>query len=151
MTRRHVLLASAALATLQLSLPALGADGKQIDFTSLEAIVSANPLPAGGPTAKVISTVRAGNSELQVIRMSKIRLHHHAQEDHVVYVARGTGTARLENGAGQLETRPVKPGDVYNLPRGKKHAFERSGDEDLVLLVVATAGWKPLEDTVFHE
>lgn len=152
MTRtRHVLLATVALAAFQLSPTAHGADGKQIETTTLDVIVAANPLPAGGPTAKVISTARAGNSELQVIRISKIRLHHHAQEDHVVYVARGNGTARLENAVGQIDSRPARPGDVFNLPRGKKHAFERTGDEDLVLLVVATAGWKPLEDTVFHE
>lgn len=151
MTLKLSLAASAALAALQFSLPAAAADGKQIEVTTLDAIVAANPLTAGGPTAKVISTARAGNSELQIIRMSKIRLHHHAQEDHVLYVARGTGTARLENASGQIETRPVKAGDVLNLPRGKKHAFDRSGEEDLVLLVVATAGWKPLEDTVFHE
>lgn len=151
MTIRLGLAACSALAALSLPFAAMAAEDKQIETTTLDAIVAANPLAPGGPTAKVISTARAGNSELQVIRMSKIRLHHHAQEDHVLYVARGTGMARLENASGQIETRPVKAGDVLNLPRGKKHAFDRSGDEDLILLVVATAGWKPLEDTVFHE
>jgi mannose-6-phosphate isomerase-like protein (cupin superfamily) len=49
------------------------------------------------------------------------------------------------------ETREVKPGDILNLPRGKPHGFETQGDKNLVLLVVATAGWKPLEDTKFDE
>jgi hypothetical protein len=31
----------------------------------------------------------AGHSALQVIEMSQIKLHHHDQEDHIVYVARG--------------------------------------------------------------
>lgn len=151
MKTTHNLLAVAAFATIQLFASPLAAQDKRIETANLDAVVTANPLQAGGPTAKVISSTRAGNSELQIIRMSKIRLHHHALEDHVVYVARGSGTARLENDAGQIEARPVKSGDIFNLPRGKKHAFERSGEEDLVLLVVATAGWKPLEDTVFHE
>lgn len=151
MKTKRTLLTVAALAAAQLFASPLAAQDKKIETANLDAVVTANPLPAGGPTAKVISSTRAGNSELQIIRMSKIRLHHHAQEDHVVYVARGSGTARVENDAGQIESRPTKPGDIFNLPRGKKHAFERSGTEDLVLLVVATAGWKPLEDTVFHE
>jgi len=41
----------------------------------------------------------------------------------------------------------VKPGDLINLPGEVPHGFETQGDENRVLLVVATAGWKPLEDT----
>lgn len=152
MSVRHALLAPAVLAALQLFVPTqVAAQDKQIEAANLDAIVKSNPLQPGGPTAKVISSSRAGNSELQIIRISKIRLHHHALEDHVVYVARGSGTARLENATGQIESRPVKTGDFFNLPHGKKHAFDKTGDEDLVMVVVATAGWKPLEDTVFHE
>ena len=151
MTRQQVLLAPALTAALcLLPLASLAAD-PQIAVSSLDASLAANPLQAGGPTAKVVGSSRAGNSELQIIAMSKIRLHHHNQEDHVVYVARGNGTARIENAAGQLDTVTVKPGDIFNLPRGKKHGFAKTGNEDLVLLVVATAGWKPLEDTTFHE
>lgn len=148
----QTLLAPAALAALQLFVATpLVAQDKQIEVADLDAIVKGNPLQPGGPTAKVVSTLRAGNSELQIIRLSKIRLHHHTQEDHVLYVARGSGTARLENATGQIASSPVKTGDLFNLPRGRKHAFDKTGDEDLILIVVATAGWKPLEDTVFHE
>jgi mannose-6-phosphate isomerase-like protein (cupin superfamily) len=145
---------STALAVILLSGPvavAAQAQEKNIEVTDLDTILKSNPLQPGGPTAKVVGSSRAGNSELQVLVMSKIKLHHHHQEDHVVYIVRGSGTARLENAAGQLETRQVKPGDILNLPRGKKHGFDKTGNEDLVLLVVATAGWKPLEDTKFHE
>jgi hypothetical protein len=62
--------------------------------TSVDAILKQSPLQAGGPTAKVAGSSRAGNSELQVIEMSKIKLHHHDQEDHIVYVARGRGILR---------------------------------------------------------
>jgi quercetin dioxygenase-like cupin family protein len=120
-----------------------------INVTSVDVILKQSPLQAGGPTAKVAGSSRAGNSELQVIEMSKIKLHHHDQEDHIVYVARGRGILRL--GEKGQETREVKPGDILNLPRGVPHGFEKQGDENLVLLVVATAGWKPLEDTKFYE
>jgi quercetin dioxygenase-like cupin family protein len=120
-----------------------------ISVTSVEALLAQNPLQAGGPTAKVAGSSRAGNSELQVIEMSTIKLHHHDQEDHIVYVARGRGILRM--GEKGQETREVKPGDLLNLPRGVPHGFEKQGEENLVLLVVATAGWKPLEDTKFYE
>jgi mannose-6-phosphate isomerase-like protein (cupin superfamily) len=139
-----------AIALLAAGAPPALAQDAGITVDNLDAILEANPLPPEVP-AKVIATSRAGDSELQVLRMRRIRLHHHDQEDHVVYVARGEGTIRMETADGQLETRRFKPGDIYNLPRGKKHSLEKIGDEDIVLLVVATAGWKPLEDTVFHE
>ena len=127
------------------------AEDKNIEIMDLDSILAKNSLPAGGPPAKVVAATRAGNSELQVLVMSKIRMHHHDEEDHIVYIARGNGTARLQNASGQVETRQVQPGDIFNLPRGRKHAFQKTGSDDIVMLVVATAGWKPLEDTKFHE
>lgn len=123
-----------------------GAYGGKIEVTSLDEILKRNPLQPGGPTAKVAGSVNTPTAELQVLEMSKIRLHHHEQEDHIVYIARGRGTARLGD-----ETREVKPGDILYLPRRVPHAFAKAGDENLVLLVVATVGWKPLEDTEFYE
>jgi mannose-6-phosphate isomerase-like protein (cupin superfamily) len=128
--------------------PAWAGEGS-IRVTSVDALLQQNPLQAGGPTAKVAGSSRAGNSELQIIEMSQIKLHHHDQEDHIVYVARGRGLLRM--GEKGQEIREVKPGDILNLPRGVPHGFEKQGDENLVLLVVATAGWKPLEDTKFYE
>jgi len=113
--------------------------GAKITVNTLDEVLKANPLPAD-KTAQVTWKARAGNSELQVIEMSKIKLHHHDQEDHVLYVARGQGTARLGD-----ETRQVKAGDILNLPKGIPHSFTKEGKENLVLIVVATAGWKPLE------
>lgn len=78
--------------------------------------------------------------------MSKIRLHHHEQEDHILYVARGRALARL----GEVE-REVKPGDILTIPRRVPHGFTKIGEENLVVVVVATVGWKPLEDTKFYE
>lgn len=119
--------------------------GAKITVNSLDEVLRGNPLPAD-KTAQVTWKARAGNSELQIIEMSKIKLHHHDQEDHVLYIARGQGTARLGD-----ETRQVKAGDILNLPKGIPHSFTKEGKENLVLIVVATAGWKPLEDTKFYE
>lgn len=120
--------------------------GSKIDVTTLDEILKKNPLVPGGPTAKVAGSVKTTTTELQVLEMSRIRLHHHELEDHIVYIARGRGTARLGD-----EMREVKPGDILNLPRRVPHGFTKIGDENLVLLVVATVGWKPLEDTKFYE
>ena len=39
--------------------------------------------------------------------MSKIRLHHHELEDHIIFVARGRATARLGD-----ETRDLRQGGL---------------------------------------
>jgi len=118
----------------------------KIQLTSLDEIVKGNPLAPGGPTAKVSGGTKTDTTELQVIEMSKIRLHHHELEDHIVYVARGQAKARLGD-----QEREVKAGDILTIPRRIPHGFTKIGDENLVLLVVATVGWKPLEDTKFYE
>ncbi len=120
-------------------------DGR-IEVTSLDEMVRKNPLIPGGPTAKVSGSTKTSTTELQVIEMSKIRLHHHELEDHILYVARGRALARL----GDAE-REVKPGDILTIPRRVPHGFTKIGEENLVLVVVATVGWKPLEDTKFYE
>ena len=117
----------------------------KIQLTSLDEIVKGNPLAPGGPTAKVSGGTKTDTTELQVIEMSKIRLHHHELEDHIVYVARGQAKARLGD-----QEREVKAGDILTIPRRIPHGFTKIGDENLVLLVVATVGWKPLEDTKFY-
>ena len=115
----------------------------------LGAVLADKP-QVDGPN-KVMRTFVANRSQLQVLTITKIKLHHHALEDHVVYVAKGAGSGRFEVAPGKIEARPVKAGDIFVLPKNLKHAFEKSGSEDLVLLVVATVGWKPFEDTKFHE
>jgi len=115
----------------------------------LAAVMAGKP-QVDGPN-KVMRTFVANRSQLQVLTITKIKLHHHEQEDHVVYVAKGAGSGRFEVAPGKIESRPVKVGDFFVLPKNLKHAFEKTGSEDLVLLVIATVGWKPLEDTKFHE
>ena len=130
-------------------LPAAAAD--DISVSNLDAIVAGNPLEPGGPTDAIVASVRAGGAEIGVLVMSRNRLHHHVAQDHVLYLARGHGIARLENAAGQVETHPIKPGDILSLPRGKKHGFEKTGTENLVFLVIATPLPPGVEETTFHE
>jgi len=123
----------------------LGMAGEKIEVFTLDQLLKENPLPKD-KTAHVIPVTKVQGTELQVIEMSKIRLHSHKQEDHIVYIAKGKGKAKLGN-----ETREVKTGDILMLPKNIPHSFEKTGTENLVLLVIATPGWKPLEDTTFHD
>jgi mannose-6-phosphate isomerase-like protein (cupin superfamily) len=128
---------------------AAAAQEAAFNAADLAAVLAGKP-QVEGPN-KVMRTFVANRSQLQVLTITKIKLHHHEQEDHVVYVAKGAGSGRFEVAPGRIDTRPVKVGDIFVLPKRLKHAFEKSGSEDLVLLVIATVGWKPLEDTKFHE
>jgi mannose-6-phosphate isomerase-like protein (cupin superfamily) len=121
-----------------------------IEVKPIDAVVKANPLPRD-TNAAIVESFRAGGAELGVLVMRENRLHHHSHQDHVLYLVRGEGLAQLENAAGQVETRTVKPGDIFALPRGKKHGFRKSGEEDLVFLVVATPPPPGVEETTYHE
>jgi mannose-6-phosphate isomerase-like protein (cupin superfamily) len=134
-------LIAAALTLLAVQESALAGD-RGIEVLDLDTILKAHPLPPGDPGATVVASRPSGKGELQIVVARKIPLHIHDQ-DHVVFIERGTGTARIENAAGAIETRPVKPGDIIDVPAGKKHAFEKTGAEDLVMLVVTTPSSVP--------
>ena len=127
------------------------ADSETISVTKLDAILKEDPLPPGGPAASVVASLRAGDASLGVLVMRENRLHHHIAQDHVLYVVRGKGVARLENASGQIEMRPIEPGDILSLPRGRKHGFRKSSDEDLVFLVVATPLPAGVEETTYDD
>jgi mannose-6-phosphate isomerase-like protein (cupin superfamily) len=148
----HPVVVVAALVTTALaaSITRLEADDR-IAVANLDTIVKANPLTPDGRTAAMVAWISAGGASLSVLVMSKNRLHHHVAQDHVLYLARGNGIARLENAAGQVETRTIAPGDILSLPRGRKHGFEKAGEEDLVFLVVATPLPPGVEETTYHE
>ena len=143
MIRVSALAAAAASTALLFAVPGTAAArDRTIEVTDLGTILETHPLPPGGPSASVVASLHAGKGELQIVVAKKIPLHIHDQ-DHVVFVERGAGTARIENAAGEIETRRVKPGDIFDVPRGKKHGFEKTGDDDLVLLVVTTPSRTP--------
>ena len=147
MFRSAKLLGSAVLAIALAA--AASAQEAAFNAADIAAVVAGKPEVDG--LNKVMRTFVANRSQLQVLTITNIKLHHHALEDHIVYVAKGAGNGRFEVAPGKIESRPVKVGDIFVLPKNLRHAFEKTGGEDLVLLVVATVGWKPLEDTKFHE
>jgi oxalate decarboxylase/phosphoglucose isomerase-like protein (cupin superfamily) len=126
------------------------ADPETISVTKLETILKENPLPPG-PAASIVGSLRAGEASLGVLVMRENRLHHHVAQDHVLYLVRGTGIARLESANGAIETRSIGPGDILTLPRGRKHGFKKSSDEDLVFLVVANPVPSGVEETTCDE
>ena len=136
---------SLAAVTLTLTSEVFSQGKREIATANLDEILRNNPL-AAGQGAKATPATRVPGAELQVVEMSKIKLHSHSGEDHIVFVVRGQGTVRLDQ-----ETRDVKPDDIFMIPKDVPHGFSKAGNENLVLLVIGTPGWKPLEDTKFHE
>jgi mannose-6-phosphate isomerase-like protein (cupin superfamily) len=151
MILKIALVSIAAMVLLVGSAVSVAADESNIAVSNLDAIVENHPLAADGPTDTIVASIRAGGAEVSVLVMSRNRLHHHEAQDHVLYLARGHGIARLENAAGQVEIRPIKSGDILSLPRGKKHGFAKTGTENLVFLVIATPLPHGVEETTFHE
>ncbi|MBI4273090.1 MAG: cupin domain-containing protein [Rhizobiales bacterium] len=151
-TKRPLLAALAALTTFAAAAPGTpaGAQDRKIAVSALDNIVKQNPLPLG-ETAAIVASFPAGDNELGILVMSRNRLHHHARQNHVLYLARGRGLARLESAEGKIETRPIKPGDILDLPAGRKHAFTKTGEENLVFLVLAGPGRDDPADTTHHE
>lgn len=136
MTRHN---ASRAIATLVgagallMGLAAPGLAEDPVTFADLDGLVRAKPLPPGA-TADIAATRHVDASDLQVVVARKIDLHTHEDTQHIVYVARGTGTFHFEG-----KSRPVKAGDIITIPKKLVHGFEAdAGSEPLVLLVVET-------------
>lgn len=125
--------------------PEIPATISKVTVSTLGDLVKDNPLPAN-KTAQVSWKSRVGNSGLHVVEASTIRLHHHTQQDHLVYVARGRGTARLWD-----QIRQVKAGDILNIPKGIPYGFTSKGKENLILLVVAENGWNGLGAVRFEQ
>ncbi len=150
--RYRICLPASTVAASLLIVGAVGsaAADSEIDVRQLDAIVKSSPL-ASDATAAIVEHVRAGGAAVGILVMRQNRLHHHSHQDHVLYLARGVAVATLENAAGQVETRTVRPGDILSLPRGKKHGFEKSSAEDLVFLVVATPLPPGVDETTYHE
>ena len=55
--------------------------------------------------------------------------HSHGQVDEVLYIVAGTGSIRLGD-----QTLKMEPGSVTVIPRGMRHAIERSGRNPLIFL-----------------
>ena len=120
------------------------ADAPKITVTHIDKIVTPNFL--GEAPVKFAPAAQVSNVGILAGQVKKIRLHTHELEDHVVYVVRGTATARLGD-----EMREVGPGEIISIPKRVPHSFEQKGSEPFVILVNATPGWEPLKDTRYLE
>ena len=65
----------------------------------------------------------------------KIEAHVDPMEE-IYFILHGTGEMTVGD-----ETRPVKPGDAIWIPVGDSHALLNTGEEQCVILVVASPVW----------
>ena len=137
-------LKSLLVGTLVVVGSAAGAEAPKITVTNVDKIVGADFL--GDKPVKFAPAAQISNVGILAGQVKKIRLHTHDLEDHVVYVVRGQATARLGD-----DRREVGPGDLISIPKRVPHSFEQKGAEAFVILVNATPGWDPLNDTKYLE
>jgi quercetin dioxygenase-like cupin family protein len=136
--------ATLILAVCLLTSAATAADVPTITVTNVDKIVTADFL--GDKPVKFAPAAQIANLGVLAGQVKKIRLHTHELEDHIVYVVRGRAKARLGD-----ERREVGPGDLIAIPKRVPHSFDQIGSEAFVILVNATPGWDPLQDTRFLE
>jgi mannose-6-phosphate isomerase-like protein (cupin superfamily) len=123
---------------------ATGAEAPRISVTNVDKIVGPDFL--GDKPVRFAPAAQISHLGVLAGQVKKIRLHTHETEDHVVYVVRGRALARLGD-----ETREMGPGDLISIPKRVPHSFEQKGSEAFVILVNATPGWDPLNDTKYLE
>ena len=56
--------------------------------------------------------------------------------EEIYFVLQGTGEMHVDD-----ESRRVGPGDATWIPTGSSHRLLNNGDEDLIILVVASSNW----------
>ena len=66
---------------------------------------------------------------------NEIEPHRDVMEE-IYFILSGSGEMRVGD-----ETRQVGPGDATWIPVGSLHALKNNGDEDCVILVVASPNW----------
>jgi mannose-6-phosphate isomerase-like protein (cupin superfamily) len=123
---------------------ATAADAPKITVTNVDKVVTADFL--GDKPVKFAPAAQTSNVGILAGQVKTIRLHTHELEDHVVYVVRGRAAARLGD-----ERRDVGPGDLITILKRVPHSFVQKGVEPFVILVNATPGWDPLNDTNYLE
>ena len=137
-------LKSLLVGTLVVAGSASAADAPKITVTNVDKIVGSDFL--GDKPVKFAPAAQTSNVGVLAGQVKNIRLHTHELEDHVVYVVRGRAAARLGD-----ERREVGPGDLISIPKRVPHSFEQKGAEAFVIVVTATPGWEPLNDTKYLE
>ena len=83
-----------------------GLHARDIEVRQIDAILNSKPLASDADGA-IVEQIRAGGAELGILVMRRNRLHHHSQQDHVLYLLRGEAIARLENAARERSGRAI--------------------------------------------
>lgn len=105
-------------------------DAAGAEFTGLETLVAAHPLPAGeNILAAPIGRTDALSYHLVQIR-DRERPHVHTAHDLVVTLLRGTGTLYVRGIAHKM-----RPGATAVVPRGTPHYFVNSGCKPVAAFV----------------
>ena len=94
----------------------------------------------GGAVAQMILDQRI-LKEIGFLAIAKLekgrRIEAHVDPmEEIYFVLSGSGEMRVDD-----ETRQVGPGDATWIPVGSLHALKNNGDEECVILVVASSNW----------
>jgi mannose-6-phosphate isomerase-like protein (cupin superfamily) len=97
-------------------------------------------LAHGGAIAQMILDRRTlkeiGFLAIASLKPGKEIASHVDPMEEIYFVLNGSGEMRVDD-----ETRQVKPGDAIWIPVGSSHALFNNGEEECVILVVASPAW----------
>ena len=75
---------------------------------------------------------------------SSSAVHHHGEEDTIVYAAKGNGTVVSEGGKKRQE---LKPGDFALIPAYAEHQEANDSDEEVVWIIIRS-GRNPVVENI---
>jgi len=105
-----------------------------------KAVMETTYLAHGGAIAQMILDQRTlkeiGFLAIATLAPGKVIEAHVDPMEEIYLVVSGSGEMGVDD-----ESRQVGPGDATWLPAGSKHYLINNGDEDLVILVVASNNW----------
>ena len=105
-----------------------------------KAVMETTYLAHGGAIAQMILDQRTlkeiGFLAIATLAPGKLIEAHVDPMEEIYFVVSGSGEMGVDD-----ESRQVGPGDATWLPAGPSHYLLNNGDEDLVILVVASNNW----------
>ena len=105
-----------------------------------KAVMETTYLAHGGAIAQMILDQRIlkeiGFLAIATLAPGKVIEVHVDPMEEIYFVLSGSGEMGVDD-----ESRQVEPGDATWLPAGSSHRLLNNGNEDLVILVVASSNW----------